>query len=173
MWFTPPGPYRRTTCRWRDLNFGSHTYFFDHTRTWTASPYEGSAQCQGHLRDSINIPTRHTLIHSNKANMKWWLWRPNDIRGPCGLVLLVRKNPGKRTHPGNLSRPGIEPGPAAWQARMLPLVPQRWTMGIIFHVYTVSEVALTLSWSLHVLVWSKKYVCDQKFSSLHRQVVAL
>ena len=30
------------------------------------------------------IHTRHTLIHSNKANMKWWLWRPNDIRGPCG-----------------------------------------------------------------------------------------
>ena len=25
------------------------------------------------------------------------------------------------------SRPGIEPGPAAWQARMLPPAPQRWT----------------------------------------------
>ena len=28
-----------------------------------------------------------------------------------------------------MSRPGIEPGPAAWQARMLPLAPQRWTRG--------------------------------------------
>ena len=36
------------------------------------------------------------------------------------------ENPGK-PHPGNLSRPGIEPGPAAWQARMLQLAPQRWT----------------------------------------------
>ena len=24
------------------------------------------------------------LIHSNKVNMKEWLWWPNDIRGPCG-----------------------------------------------------------------------------------------
>ena len=34
----------------------------------------------------------------------------------------------KKPHPGNLSRPGIELGPAAWQARMLPLAPQRWTI---------------------------------------------
>ena len=27
-----------------------------------------------------------------------------------------------------MSRPGIEPGPAAWQARMLPPDPQRWTL---------------------------------------------
>ena len=26
-----------------------------------------------------------------------------------------------------MSRPDIEPGPAAWQARMLPPAPQRWT----------------------------------------------
>ena len=33
----------------------------------------------------------------------------------------------KKPHPGNLSRPGIKPGPTAWQACMLPRVPQRWT----------------------------------------------
>ena len=33
----------------------------------------------------------------------------------------------KKPHPRNLSRPGIEPGPAAWQTHMLPFVPQRWT----------------------------------------------
>ena len=33
----------------------------------------------------------------------------------------------EKPHPGNLSRPEIELGPAAWQARMLPLAPQRWT----------------------------------------------
>ena len=31
----------------------------------------------------------------------------------------------KKPHPGNLSRSGIEPRPAAWQARMLLPVPQR------------------------------------------------
>ena len=36
----------------------------------------------------------------------------------------------KKPHPGNLSRPGIEPGPAAWQARMIPLAPQRWTISV-------------------------------------------
>ena len=39
------------------------------------------------------------------------------------------EKPQKKPHPGNLSRPGIEPGPAAWQARMLPLTPQWWTRG--------------------------------------------
>ena len=34
----------------------------------------------------------------------------------------------KKPHPRNLSRPGIEPGPATWQARMLPPAPQRWTI---------------------------------------------
>ena len=62
--------------------------------------------------------------------MKWW-W-PNDIRGPCGPKASWHsshrwgKTP-KKSHPGNLSRPGIKPGPTAWQARMLPLVPQWWT----------------------------------------------
>ena len=36
----------------------------------------------------------------------------------------------KKSNPGNLSRPRIESGPATWQARMLPLVPQRWTLKI-------------------------------------------
>ena len=61
----------------------------------------------------------------------WFRW-PNDIRGPCGpkaswhLSYRWGKTP-KKPHPRNLSRPGIESGPAAWQARMLPLAPQRWT----------------------------------------------
>ena len=44
-----------------------------------------------------------------------------------GIRLTGEEKHRKKPHPGNLSRPGIEPGPAAWQARMLPLVPQRWT----------------------------------------------
>ena len=79
------------------------------------------------------IHIKHTLSHPKKANMEWWLRRPNDIRGPWGpkvswhLSYAWGKTP-KKPHPGNLSRSGIEPGPAAWHARMLPLAPQRWTL---------------------------------------------
>ena len=66
--------------------------------------------------------------------MKWWLMimMANNIRGPCGPKASWHSfyrwgKPRKKPHPVNLSRPGIEPGPAAWQARMLPLAPQRWT----------------------------------------------
>ena len=53
-------PYRATTCRGREWNCGSHTYFFDHTRTWRVSPDEWSAQCRGHLRDSTNMKRQYT-----------------------------------------------------------------------------------------------------------------
>ena len=39
-----------------------------------------------------------------------------------------------KPHPGNLSRSGIEPGPAAGPARMLPPVPQRWTLAFMIHI---------------------------------------
>ena len=98
-------------------------------------PGEGSAQCRGHLRDNTDMkddtPSTHPFI-LNKANMKGWLWRPNDIRGPCGpkaswhLSYRWGKTP-RKPHPEILSRSGFEPGPAAWQARMLPPVSQRRT----------------------------------------------
>ena len=47
--------FRATICRGRELNYGSHTYFLDHIRTWRASPDEWSAQFRGHLRDSTNM----------------------------------------------------------------------------------------------------------------------
>ena len=36
------------------------------------------------------------------------------------ICLIGEEKPRQEPHPGNLSRPGIEPEPAAWQARMLP-----------------------------------------------------
>ena len=62
---------------------------------------------QEHKR-RLGLHTIHALIHSNKANMKGWLWRPNDIRGPCGpktswhLSYRWGKTP-KKPHQGNLS----------------------------------------------------------------------
>ena len=60
-----------------------HTFWPQKGMERRASPDEGSAQCRGHLRNNTNIKihTIHTHIHSNKTNMKGWLWRPNDIRG--------------------------------------------------------------------------------------------
>ena len=53
-------------------------------------------------------------------------WGPNTS---WHLSYKWGKTP-KKPHPGNLSRPGIEHGPAAWQGRMLPPAPQRW---LFFH----------------------------------------
>ena len=77
---------------------------------------------------------------------KWY----SGILGPKAFWHLSYrwgKTP-KKPHPGNLSRPGIESGPAAWQARMLPPIPQRWDsvslsyvpypVHTIFHCYTNS-----------------------------------
>ena len=123
-----PGPYRATTCRGRKLISGSHTYFS------TTQGHGGPPRTRGQLNTGATsetaqtwktIHTRHTLIHSNKANMKLWIWWPNDIRRPCvpkvswHLSYRWGKIP-KKPHPGNLSGPGVEPGPPAWQARMLP-----------------------------------------------------
>ena len=92
------------------INSGSHTYsFFDHTRTWRASLDEGSAQCRGHLRDDKNIKddTHHSLIHSNKANMKGWLRLPIDIRGTIGPKVFWHlsyrwRKPPQKTSPRKL-----------------------------------------------------------------------
>ena len=41
---------------------------FDHTRTWRASPDEGSTQCRGHFRHSTNMKddTHQAHIHSHQ-----------------------------------------------------------------------------------------------------------
>ena len=134
-WLTSPGPYRATTFRERELTL-DHIHIFPTTQRHGGPP---------RVRDQLNamatfdttwtwktIHTIHTPIHSNKANMIGWLWRPNDIRGTCGpkasrhLSYRWAKKPRKNSSM-KFIRPGIEPGPAAWQARMLPPAPQRWT----------------------------------------------
>ena len=96
---------------------------------------------QGHgrspqMRDQLNAgatsettQTWKTIHTIDALILSRRIWK-DDYDGFLTFVLQVRKNPEK-PHPGNLSRPGIEPGPAAWQARMLPPVPQRWKMQTI------------------------------------------
>ena len=73
-------------------------------------------------------PPEQVCIFVFKGASTWWLWWPNDIRGSCGTKVSWHssyrwgKTP-KKPHSENLSRLGIEPGPAAWQACMLPLAP--------------------------------------------------
>ena len=65
----PPRPYRAMTCRGRELNYGSHTYFFDHTRSWRASPDEWSAQCWGqrqHKHERQYTPSTHSVIPTRR-----------------------------------------------------------------------------------------------------------
>ena len=63
--------------------------------------------------------------------MAKWYWGPWGPKASRHLSYRWGKTP-KKPHPGNLSRPGIEPGPAAWQACMLPPCPQRWTLFYCF-----------------------------------------
>ena len=113
----PPGPYRATTCRERELTL-------DHMHTFlTTQGHGGSPRMRDQLNAGATFETTRTLktmhtfhapIHFNKANMKG-LWRPNDIRGPCGpratwhLSYRWGKTP-KKPHRGNLSQPGIDTG---------------------------------------------------------------
>ena len=51
------------TCQGREVNFGSHTYFFDHTRR--TSPEELAAQYRGHLQDSTNMKDDTHQAHTH------------------------------------------------------------------------------------------------------------
>ena len=60
------------------------------------------------------IHIKHTPIHTNKANMEWWLRRPNDL-GPCGPKVSwhlsyrwgkAPKKPPQETCPDRGSNPG-------------------------------------------------------------------
>ena len=107
-------------CRGRELNCGSQTYFFDHTRTGRASPDEWSARCRGHLRDSTNMKDNTHQAHTQSSQqgeygmMTTAKWYSGTLAPKVSRHLSYRwgKTP-KKIHPGNLSRPGIEPGPAA------------------------------------------------------------
>ena len=129
-WPTPPGPYRATTCRERRLNYGSQTYMEGHPG-WVISPVPGPPPRQ-HKHERQYTPSTHSVITTRR------IWNDDYdgqmIFGDLGgskvswhLSYRWGKTP-KKPHRGNLSRPGFEPGPAAWQARMLPLAPQRGTI---------------------------------------------
>ena len=119
----PSGPYRATICRGRELIYGSHTYFFwphkdmERLPGWVISPMPGPPTRQ-HKHERQYTPSTHLVIPTRRR------WNDDydgkmifgDPGGPKVSWHLSdrRGKPRKKPHPGNLSRPGIEPGPAAW-----------------------------------------------------------
>ena len=66
-----------------------------------------------------NTHQAHTQS-SQQGEYGMMITKANDIRGPWGgglrfpyICLTGEGKPRKKPHPGSLSRPGIEPGPAA------------------------------------------------------------
>ena len=57
------------------VNSGSHSYFFDHTRTWRASPDEGSAQCRDHLRDNTIMKDDTHPSLTQPFTPTRWIWK--------------------------------------------------------------------------------------------------
>ena len=120
-WPTPPGPYRATTCRGRELNYGSHTVHTFLTIQGNGGPPRMSDQPNaGATSDTAQtwktIHTKHTLSHPNKANMEWWWRRPNDIRGPWGPKVSWHLSYRCGKTPKNLTQEtcpdlGSNPGP--------------------------------------------------------------
>ena len=73
------------------INSGSHTHFFDHTRTWRPPQKMDQLNAGATFKTTRTWKMIHSInvtIHSNKANMKGWIPRPNDIRGPLWTLKL-------------------------------------------------------------------------------------
>ena len=130
-WLTPPRPYRAKICRGRELNFGSHTLFWQHENMdgipgWVISSMMGPLPGQ-HKHERRYTPGTHSFIPTKR------IWN-NDYGNQMIIGDLVGLKFSdicltgeEKPHPGNLYQPGIEPGPTAWQVHMLLPVPQRWT----------------------------------------------
>ena len=104
--------------------------------TWLTAPRMSVQLNAGAISDTTRtlktIHTIHSLIHPNKADMiriimmtKWYSGNRGGPKLSWHLFYWWGKTT-KKPHLENMFLPGIEPGPAVWQARILPPAPQRW-----------------------------------------------
>ena len=66
---------------------------------------------------------RHRRSLAPVWNDLWWWWPmiSGDRWGLSVSDMSYVENPRKKPQPGKLTRPGLEPGSARWEATMLPL----------------------------------------------------
>ena len=156
-WLTQSGPCRVTTSRERKLCI-THIIFWPYMDMeslpeWVISSMPGSPPRQ-HKHERRYTPSKYPFILTRRI----WKddYDGQMIFGePCGPKAswhlsyrwgkIRKKNLTQETCPESkykftrqsiddyrtinlFPRPGIEPGPAAWQASMLPPVPQRWAL---------------------------------------------
>ena len=125
-----------------------------------------------HKHERQYTPNTHSFIPTRR------IWNDEDdgqmIFGDLGglkfsdICLTGEEKPRKKPHPGNLSRPGIEPGAAAWQARTLPLAPQRWA-----YIYIYIYIGLyTYKWSLFKNIFLLFIFCGKINYDWHKIISA-
>ena len=118
-WTTPPGPYRATTYRERELNYGSHTYLFDHTRTWRASPGWVNSPMPGppprqHKHERQYTPSTHSVNRTRRIWNDYYDGQMifGDLRGLKFPDICLtseekpRKNLTQEAYPDRGSNPG-------------------------------------------------------------------
>ena len=120
---------------------------------WVISPMPGQPPIQ-HKHERQYTRSTHSVIPTR------WIW-DDDYDGQMIFGDLVglkfpdicltgeekpRKNLTQETCPDR----GSNPGPAAWQARMLPLAPQRWTQKIMWNGKLKYWVTSPKSWLLEI-----------------------
>ena len=126
-WPTPPGPYRATTCRGRELNYGSIDILFwphkdmEDLPGWVISPMPGPPPRQ-HKHERQYTPSRHSDIPTKR------IWN-DDYDGQMIFGDLGRPKVswnfsyrwGKTTNPGPLHDKYacyLPPGPQRWMLNM-------------------------------------------------------
>ena len=98
-----------------------HTHTFLTTQGHGGSPRMSDQPNAGATSETAHtwktMHTKHTLSHPKKANMEWWLRRPNDIRGPWGglkypdIYLTDEEKPEKNLTQETCPDRGSNPGP--------------------------------------------------------------
>ena len=118
-WPTPAGTYRATTCRGRELNYGSYTLFWPHKDMeglpwWVISPMPGPPPRQ-HKHERQDTPSTHSVIRTRR------IWNDDDdgqmIFGNLGglkfpdICLTGEEKPRKNLTQETCPDRGSNPGP--------------------------------------------------------------
>ena len=129
-WLTPPGPYRATICRERECLWITYIDFFWPHKDMEGLPRWGISSNprpppRQHVHERRYTPVTHPFILIRRVwkeimMAKWY----GDLRGLKlpDICFTGEENPRKNL----IQETCPDRGPAAWLARALPPVPQRW-----------------------------------------------